>query len=103
MLLTTVGHEVHTEHSGQAALQAVRTFQPEVVLLDIGLPDMDGYEVARRLREQGLPSEVRLIALSGYGQEQGARDQEKTPFDHYLLKPVSLDDLQALLSASPSS
>lgn len=100
MLLSTVGHEVHTEHTGQAALRAIQTFQPEVVLLDIGLPDMDGYEVARCLREQGLPGEVRLIALSGYGQEQGVRDREKTPFDHYLLKPVSLDDLQALLSAS---
>lgn len=97
MLLSALGHETHTAHDGKSALAAVQAVQPEVVLLDIGLPDMDGYEVGRCLRQSYR--RLRLIALTGYGQEEDIRRAREAGFDYHLLKPVGLEELRTLLAA----
>ena len=98
-LLELKGHVVRTVHDGPEALKAACAFQPEAVLCDIGLPGMNGYEVAARLREQPAFKETPLIALTGYGQEE-ARDRAKAAgFDHHLVKPVEPEVLEALLDS----
>jgi CheY-like chemotaxis protein len=95
------GHEVRVAYDGRLALEEVSRFQPEVVLLDIGLPQMDGYEVARRLGEQAGRQGLRLVAVTGYGQEEDRRKAEAAGFDDHLVKPVDPDALQQLLAATP--
>jgi CheY-like chemotaxis protein/anti-sigma regulatory factor (Ser/Thr protein kinase) len=92
MLLEFDGHEAVSVYHPSQALAKVESFDPEIILLDIGLPDMDGYEVARRLRESG--SAARIIALTGYGQPQDVHRALEAGFDSHLVKPV---DLPALL------
>ncbi|HJT75642.1 MAG TPA: ATP-binding protein, partial [Gemmataceae bacterium] len=99
LLLRTRGHEVRTAHDGAAALQAAEAFRPEVVLLDIGLPRMDGYEVARRLRDQVGLHEALLVALTGYGRDEDRRRAEEAGFDAHLVKPADPAALQAVLNA----
>ena len=97
ILLRRFGYEVEAAYDGVAAIEAARAQRPEVVLLDIGLPGMDGYEVARRLRlEEGL-REATIIAITGYGQEDGHRLSRAAGFNHHLIKPVQIDDLVSLL------
>jgi PAS domain S-box-containing protein len=99
MLLRMLGHSVETAHDGHSALQAARTFHPEVVLLDIGLPGMSGYEVAKALRaEFGLERHL-LVALTGYGQEEDRRKSDASGFDRHLVKPVDPGTLIALLDS----
>jgi CheY-like chemotaxis protein len=97
-LLALSGHAVRTAHDGPAALRAAEEHRPDAVLLDIGLPRMDGYEVARRLRQ--LPGGPRptLIAMTGYGQDDDRRKSHAAGFDHHLVKPVDLDDVKRLLA-----
>ena len=97
-LLELLGAEVRVEYDGPTALEAVRAFQPEVVLLDIGMPGMDGFEVARRIRLRPESREMTLIALTGWGQEKDRRDSKAAGFDHHLIKPVDMDALQGLLA-----
>ncbi len=94
-LLEHRGHTVYVAHTGMEALENARLFKPEVVLLDIGLPDIEGYEVARRLRSSGFRS--KLIALTGYGQEEDRIKAEEAQFDHHLVKPVSLSEIEKLI------
>jgi CheY-like chemotaxis protein len=94
-----LGAEVRVAYDGPTALVAVSAFQPEVVLLDIGMPGMDGFEVARRIRLHPKSRKVTLIALTGWGQEKDRRDSEAAGFDHHLIKPVDMDALQGLLAA----
>jgi CheY-like chemotaxis protein len=96
-LLELTGHEVRIAHDGPAALEAARTFRPEVALLDIGLPGMDGYEVARRLREQPATQRTLLVALTGWGQAEDRRRSREAGFDHHLTKPADPEALQELL------
>jgi PAS domain S-box-containing protein len=97
LLLTTLGQEVYTAFDGLAALELARQKQPDMVLLDIGLPLMDGYEVARRCREEpGLNSMI-LVAMTGYGQDSDRQRSREAGFDSHLVKPVNLDDLLLLL------
>ncbi len=98
-LLSALGYETHTALDGETALASVDSFRPDVVLLDIGLPDLDGYEVALRLREEGA-QELKLIALTGYGQEEDLRRAREAGFDQHLLKPVNLETLKNLLESS---
>jgi CheY-like chemotaxis protein len=99
-LLDLWGHPVCTVHDGAAALEQAESFQPAVVLLDIGLPGIDGYEVAQRLRrDQGYCG--LLIALTGYGQDEDRRRSEEAGFDHHLTKPVDPEVLRALLTSPP--
>jgi signal transduction histidine kinase/CheY-like chemotaxis protein len=102
ILLNIRGHEVRVVYDGAAALEAMFCFQPAVVLLDLGMPGMDGYQVARRLRQQPVLKEVTLIALTGWGQEEDCRRCREAGFDHHLIKPVGLDTLEALLASLPS-
>ena len=101
MLLRTAGAEIHIAHDGPTALAAFERSEPHVVLLDIGMPDMDGCEVARRLREIARPERVALVALTGWGQDEDRRRVREAGFDHHLVKPVELAALQALLAALP--
>jgi CheY-like chemotaxis protein len=86
-LLRLLGHEVFEAGTGAAALDPARDHPPAVVIMDIGLPDLDGYEVARRLRQR-LGADVRLVALSGYGQPQDRARASGAGFDEHLVKPV---------------
>jgi two-component system CheB/CheR fusion protein len=98
VLLKVGGHQVRTAHDGPAALEEAASFRPEVVLLDIGLPRMDGYEVARRLREEvGLRGAL-LVAVTGYGQEEDRRRAEEAGFQVHLVKPADPGAVQALLA-----
>jgi PAS domain S-box-containing protein len=97
-LLELNGHEVRTAHDGAEALEAARVFEPQVVLCDIGLPGMNGYEVAARLREQPALKQTSLIALTGYGQEDARLRSKAAGFDYHLVKPVEPDALNALLN-----
>jgi CheY-like chemotaxis protein len=99
-LLRHQGHEVQLAHSGPTALEVAKGFEPEVVLLDIGLPGMDGHEVARRLREQDAERQTTLIAMTGYGQEEDRRRSCAAGFDCHLVKPVDPQELFRLLVSS---
>jgi two-component system CheB/CheR fusion protein len=99
VLLSRLGHEIHTATDGPAALEAVAAFSPDLVILDLGLPDMDGFEVARRLRAAPKTSGLTLVALSGYGREDDRRKCREVGFDDHAVKPVDFDRLQELLVA----
>jgi PAS domain S-box-containing protein len=96
-LLALLGCEVEIARSGRTGVELARTMRPDVVLCDIGLPGMDGYQVAAALREDPLTTNARLIAVSGYGQEEDRRRSREAGFDHHLTKPVDCDELQRLL------
>jgi PAS domain S-box-containing protein len=102
MLLEFLGHEVRIEASGASALEAIRTTDFQAVLVDIGLPDMDGYEVARQIRQLPGSRTKLLVALTGYGQEEDKRRALSAGFDQHLIKPVDVERLQSLL-ADPST
>jgi PAS domain S-box-containing protein len=97
-LLELWGHEVRAVHDGPAAVRTAADFRPEVVLLDIGLPGMDGFEAARRLRA-GLGEDARLMALTGYSQEEDRRRSSEAGCDHHLVKPINPDELRRLLES----
>ncbi len=92
------GHQVSVVYDGMAALECVEAFAPEVVFLDIGLPGLDGYEVARRLRRRPGGAGLRLVALTGYGQASDRQRSREAGFDTHLVKPVELDTLRALVA-----
>jgi len=100
MMLRMMGHEIDVAYDGLEAVQAAETLQPQVVLLDIGLPKMNGYEAARRIREQPWGKSMALIALTGWGQEEDKRRALESGFDHHLTKPVDAEDLEKLLALS---
>ncbi|WP_165227138.1 response regulator [Aquisphaera insulae] len=102
MLLEVLGHEVATAHSGADALVLAREKRPEFILMDIGLPIMNGYQVAARLREEGPGRDAVLVAVSGYSQEEDRRRSREAGFAHHLVKPVELGDILAILAARPS-
>jgi PAS domain S-box-containing protein len=102
MLLQMKGHEVQTAQDGLTALEAARNFRPAIILLDIGLPRMNGYEVARRLhREHGR--QAILVAVTGYGTDEDQRRSREAGFDYHLVKPLDLDALHQLLIWAESS
>lgn len=101
LLLTELGGTVLTKHSGREALEALDEFQPDAMLLDIGMPGMDGYEVARRVRASSDHASLVLIALTGWGAEADRERTREAGFDHHLVKPVDLDQLGAILEAIP--
>jgi CheY-like chemotaxis protein len=98
LLLEVTGHEVRMAHDGPSGLELARAFGPEVVLLDIGLPGMDGYQVAAALRlEEGLEG-VRILAVSGYGEERARLRSREAGCDDHLVKPVDVDNLLNLVA-----
>jgi PAS domain S-box-containing protein len=98
LLLQLQGHEVFAAHDGPGALQAAQDYRPDAVLLDIGLPGMDGYEVARRIRLLPELERVLLVAMTGYGQEEDKRRSQAAGFNAHLVKPADLDALKVLLT-----
>jgi PAS domain S-box-containing protein len=97
MLLKLLGADVHVAYNGPDALEALAKYKPAVVLLDIGMPGMDGHEVARRIRQQSEFQDVTLIALTGWGQEADRQRSQSAGFDYHLIKPADVDALQNLL------
>jgi CheY-like chemotaxis protein len=94
------GHEVQVAHNGHQAIELARHHRPRYVLLDLGLPGLDGYEVATRLRQECAEPLV-IIAITGYGQQTDRERSRLAGIDHHFLKPTDLFALQALLSHSP--
>jgi PAS domain S-box-containing protein len=98
MFLTEIGHTAEVAHTGPEGIEAARRSPPEVVLCDIGLPGLDGYEVARTLRREPRLHRVCLIAVTGYGQDEDQRRALEAGFDIHMTKPVNLDDLERILA-----
>lgn len=101
MLLSVYGHEVRTASGGAAALEIVETFRPHVAFLDIGMPGMSGYELGRRLRADSRFSGMRLVAVTGWGQDEDRRQSMESGFDHHLTKPVDPAEVQTLVVQYP--
>jgi CheY-like chemotaxis protein len=99
LLLELQGHEVQVAHAGQIALTMAQDRRPDVVLLDIGMPGMNGYEVAKQLRAQNAFDETLLIAVTGYGRASDVKQTESAGFDHHLVKPIDYEKLESLLAA----
>jgi CheY-like chemotaxis protein len=97
-LLNMLGHQVAVSHDGPACLEKSRTFKPEVVILDIGLPGINGYEVGRRLRKMPALRKVLLIAMTGWGSDEDRQRSMEAGFNAHLVKPVELRDLESLLA-----
>ena len=97
LYLSWRGHEVTIVHDGSAALEAAEGYRPEVILLDIGMPGMNGFEVARRLRELGRIPKVRIIAVTGWGKAEDRERSRAAGFDMHLMKPVELSQVQQAL------
>jgi two-component system CheB/CheR fusion protein len=105
LLLELLGHRVRVFGEGVAALQAARMDPPDIMVVDIGLPGIDGYEVARRVRRDPMLQHAVLIALTGYGCDEDRRESAAAGFDHHLVKPVeprALENLVARLGNLPS-
>jgi CheY-like chemotaxis protein len=102
MLLRLWGHQVRTARDGLSGLKAARSYRPQVIFLDIGLPGLDGYEVARQLRRE-FGAELRLVAMTGYGHEHGRRRAAEAGFDAHLVKPAEPEVLQQLLAGCAMS
>jgi CheY-like chemotaxis protein/anti-sigma regulatory factor (Ser/Thr protein kinase) len=100
LLLKESGHDVQTAHDGPTAVQAATDFRPDLLLLDIGLPGLNGYEVARRIRNEPGLKKVILVALTGYGQETDRQAALQAGFDHHLVKPARAAQLQQILAAA---
>lgn len=97
ILLKHIGHEVEVRYTGRAAVEAATLHVPDVVLCDLGLPELDGFGVARALRRNPLTCAVRLIAISGYSQEEDQKRSRESGFDVHLVKPISLRELLDIL------
>jgi len=102
LLLMSLGHESRVVHDGTSALKAAAEFRPDTILLDIGLPDLDGYEVARRLTALKKERPFQIIAVTGWGHEADRVKSREAGFDLHLVKPVELDDLSRALSGRSS-
>ncbi len=102
MLLRYLGHEVQMAENGSDAVKAAEAFQPDIVLLDIGLPGMNGYDVARRIREQPRLRNALLVAQTGWGEEEARRRSHEAGFNYHLVKPVSLESLVEIMGTLPN-
>ncbi|MDB5731437.1 MAG: hypothetical protein JWQ03_1332 [Variovorax sp.] len=99
-LLQIIGHETRIAHDGLEAVAQAATFRPDVVIMDVGMPRLNGYEAARRIRQQTWGQDMTLVALTGWGTVQDRRRSREAGFDHHLVKPSDLQDIQRIL-ASP--
>jgi CheY-like chemotaxis protein len=96
-----LGNDVLVAHDGQQAIELAQSFQPEVVLMDLGMPGIDGYAAARHIRQQPWGRDMLLVAVSGWGQDSHKQRAKAAGFDHHLVKPADLAELQRLLLKSP--
>ena len=99
-LVTLLGHEARVANHGDQALAVAQEFHPDLVLLDLGMPDPDGYEVARRLRAQPDGRDIQLVAMSGWGHATARERAVRAGFDRHFLKPISVAHLHALLDTT---
>jgi CheY-like chemotaxis protein len=97
MLLELNGHDVRTAHDGAEAVESVHTFGPHIAFIDIGMPVLDGYEVARRLRQHPWGAHGRLVALTGWGQDENKRRARQSGFDDHMTKPIDPEQLEPLM------
>ena len=102
-LLSLTGHEAHTAHDGEHAIAEAARLRPHVILLDIGLPRLNGYDACRRIREQAWGKDMVIIALTGWGQDEDRRLSSQAGFDGHLVKPVDHAALNRLLAAHGST
>ena len=100
ILVQLAGHETRIAYDAFAAIESAAAFGPEVILLDIGLPDLNGFDTARRIREQPWAKNIVLVALTGWGQEEDRRKSKDAGFDHHMVKPVDHAALIRLLAES---
>jgi CheY-like chemotaxis protein len=100
MLLKLSGHDVHLAHTGAEALEVAKHVRPEIAILDIGMPDLTGYELAERIRHEAWGEYITLIAVTGWGQDSDKRRALAAGFDHHLTKPVDPDRLEGLFDTS---
>lgn len=100
MLVEMLGHDVRIAYDGVEALREAGAFRPDLVLLDIGMPRMDGYEACRRLREQPWGAAIRVVAVTGWGQEHDRRRSQQAGFDRHLVKPVAPTEIADILGAA---
>lgn len=98
VLLEVMGHEVHLAYDGEQALQMAASLEPDVVLMDINLPKLNGYDAAQQMRALENMRDATLVALTGWGQGEHRQRSLNAGFDHHLVKPVGLEDLEALLA-----
>ena len=101
MLLEMSGNAVRLAYDGPSALQAAIDYRPDVVLLDIGLPGLDGFEVAQQIRRQVALKGMVLVALTGYGQDTDRQRSQDAGFDYHLVKPASFDEIEKILLGVP--
>ena len=101
MMLSIMGHETRTAHDGESAVETAESFLPEVVLLDIGLPKLNGYEVAQRIREHAWGTSMFLIAVTGWGQEEDRQRSSEVGLNVHMVKPVEPAALEKLLAELP--
>jgi CheY-like chemotaxis protein len=99
MLLRIAGNQTFMAHDGLEAIEAVEQYRPDVILLDIGLPKLNGHEVCRHVREKSWGRDIVVIALTGWGQDEDRRKSEEAGFNGHLVKPVNYDELLELLSS----
>jgi DNA-binding response OmpR family regulator len=102
MLLQMDGHDVQVVHDGRAAVSAFAAFKPEIALVDIGMPELNGYEVARLVREDAHGQAVTLIAVTGWGQERDKQRALEAGFDHHFTKPVEPHRIDKILRSLPT-
>ncbi len=98
LMLDLMGNETHTVHDGLAAIQAAEEFRPDLILLDIGLPKLNGYDACRRIRQQPWANGMVIVALTGWGQDEDRRRSQEAGFDHHLVKPVDIADINRVLA-----
>jgi len=98
MMLSIMGHETRTAHDGESAVTSAQSFLPDVVLLDIGLPKLNGYEVAQRIRESSWGTSMFLIAVTGWGQDEDRQRSSEVGLNVHMVKPVEPSALEKLLA-----
>jgi CheY-like chemotaxis protein len=97
LMIKILGNDVRTAADGIEAIEMAESFRPSLILLDIGMPKLNGYDVCRRIREQTWGADVVIVALTGYGQEDDKRQAKEAGFNRHLVKPVGLDAIRKLL------
>jgi CheY-like chemotaxis protein len=100
MLLAFDGHEIHKAHDGADAVRTAERVRPDVVLMDIGLPILNGYEACRRIRSQAWGAAITMVAITGWGQEEDHKQSDAAGFDLHLVKPVDHDDLLRVMGSA---
>ena len=99
MMLSLLGHDTRTAHDGHEAVELAEAFRPDVILLDIGLPKLNGYDVCRRIRQNPWGQGMIIVAATGWGQDEDRRRSHEAGFDHHMVKPVDPAALDEILAS----